>query len=97
MAAVSATNWRGHLAFGAVLAGVLLALVRIVQYHWREGAAIIGVTLLFAAGLRAILSPERAGLLVVRGQRVDVLTYGGSGLLMLAVALTITGGPLGDG
>ena len=94
---MSATDWRDHLGFGAVLVAVVIAMVRIVQYHWREGTAIIGATLLLAAGLRAMLSPKRAGLLAVRGRRVDVLTYGGSGLLMLAVALTITGGPLADG
>ncbi|MGH3916766.1 MAG: DUF3017 domain-containing protein [Pseudonocardiaceae bacterium] len=88
------SEWREHLGFGAVLAAVLLGMIRIMQYHWREGTVIIGGTLLLAAGLRAMLSPERAGLLVIRGKRVDVLTYGGSGLLMLAVALTITGGPL---
>lgn len=91
------SGWRDHLGFGAVLAAVLLGMVRILQYHWREGTAIIGVTLLLAAGLRAMLSPERAGLLAVRGRRVDVLTYGGSGLLILAIALTITGGPLTGG
>lgn len=90
-------DWRDHLGFGAVLVAVLLGMVRIVQYHWREGTAIIGATLLLAAGLRAMLPPGRAGLLAVRGRRVDVLTYGGSGLLMLAVALTITGGPFADG
>ncbi len=91
------SDWRDQLGFGIVLIAVVIAMVRIVQYHWREGAAIIGVTLLLAAGLRAMLSSKRAGLLAVRGRRVDVLTYGGSGLLMLAVALTITGGPLADG
>lgn len=90
-------GWRIHLAFGLVLVAVLLGLVRIVQYHWREGTAIIGAALLLAAGLRAMLPPERAGLLVIRGRGLDVLTYGGFGLLVLAVALTITGGPLADG
>jgi predicted nucleic acid-binding Zn ribbon protein len=33
-------------------------------------------------------------LLGVRRRALDVLTYGVFGLLMLAVALTITGGPL---
>lgn len=88
---------RTHLAFGLVLAAALLGMVRIAQYHWREGAAVIGGALLLAAGLRALISPERAGLLVVRGRGLDVLTYAGFGLLILALALTITGGPLTDG
>ncbi|MGH4026832.1 MAG: DUF3017 domain-containing protein [Pseudonocardiaceae bacterium] len=89
-------GWRTQLAFGVVLLAVLLGLVRIVQYHWREGAAVIGAALLLAAGLRAMLPPERAGLLVIRGRGLDVLTYTGFGLLVLAVTLTITGGPLAD-
>ena len=87
---------RPQLAFGLVLGVVLVGLARTAQYHWREGAAIVGVALLLAAGLRALLTPEQAGLLVVRSRGPDVLTYGGLGLLVLALALTITGGPLAD-
>ncbi|MGH3796159.1 MAG: DUF3017 domain-containing protein [Pseudonocardiaceae bacterium] len=91
------TDWRAQLGFGAILLVMLVALVRIVQYHWREGAAIIGGALLLAAGLRAVLSTERAGLLAIRCRGLDVLTYSGFGLLVLALSLTITGGPLTDG
>lgn len=85
-----------HLAFALVLVIVLIGLARIAQYHWRGGAAIVGGAMLVAAGLRAILAPDRAGLLAVRGRGLDVLLYGGFGVLMLAVALTIVGGPLAD-
>ena len=88
------TSLRPQLTFGLVLAVVLIGMVRIAQYHWREGAVIIGGALLVAAGLRAVLPPERTGLLGIRRRAVDVLTYGAFGLLMLFVALTITGGPL---
>ena len=91
------TSLRPQLAFGMILAVVALAMVRITQYHWREGTVIIGGALLLAAGLRAVLPPERTGLLGIRRRALDVLTYGGFGLLMLAVALTITGGPLAAG
>ncbi len=93
----TATSWRRHLAFAAVLAVVALGLVRIVQYHWRDGTAIIAGALLLAAGLRGLLPPDRTGLLAIRSRGVDVLTYGGFGLLVLAVALTIVGGPLAEG
>lgn len=89
--------WRTHWAFGLVVLTVLLGMGRIALYHWREGAAIIGAALLLAAGLRALLSSDRAGLLVIRGRGMDVLMYGGFGVLVLALALTITGGPLTDG
>lgn len=80
-----------------MLVTVLLGMVRIVQYHWREGTVIIAVALLLAAGLRAMLASERAGLLAIRSRRLDVLTYGGFGLSVLVIALTITGGPLTEG
>ncbi len=88
---------RPHLAFGLVLAVVALGLARITQYHWREGTAVLGGALLLAAAFRILLPPDRAGLLVIRGRYQDVLTYGGFGVMVLAVALTIVGGPLTDG
>jgi hypothetical protein len=91
------TSLRPQVAFGVILAVVAVAMVRITQYHWREGTVIIGGALLLAAGLRAVLPPERTGLLGIRRRALDVLTYGVFGLLMLAVALTITGGPLATG
>ncbi|NIJ14114.1 multisubunit Na+/H+ antiporter MnhB subunit [Saccharomonospora amisosensis] len=84
-----------HLPFALVLALVGLAAARIAMYHWRQGAALIGGALLVAAVLRAALSDEQAGLLTIRSRVVDVLSYAGLGLLILFVALTITGGPLG--
>ena len=91
------TSLRPQVAFGVILAVVAVAMVRITQYHWREGTVIIGGALLLAAGLRAVLPPERTGLLGIRRRALDVLTYGVFGLLMLAGALTITGGPLATG
>ncbi|MDV6013022.1 DUF3017 domain-containing protein [Haloechinothrix sp. LS1_15] len=68
-------------------------MVRIAQYHWREGAALIALALVVAAALRAVLPSERTGPLVIRGRLVDVLCYAALGVMILLVALTITGGP----
>ncbi|PXY17324.1 hypothetical protein BAY59_37525 [Prauserella coralliicola] len=84
-----------HLPFAVVMLLVVVAALRIGMYHWRQGAALIGGALLVAAVLRAALSDEQAGLLQIRGRAVDVLSYAGLGLLILFIALTITGGPLG--
>ncbi|WP_091294250.1 DUF3017 domain-containing protein [Amycolatopsis xylanica] len=73
---------------------VAVAALRIGQYHWRQGAALIGAALLVGAVLRAVLSDEQAGLLAIRGKAVDFLTYAGLATLMLFVTFTITGGPL---
>jgi hypothetical protein len=80
-----------HLPFGLVMAVVLLGLLRILMYHWREGTVLIGAALILAAALRALLRDDQAGLIAIRGRGVDVLTYGGFGVCVMAVALTIQG------
>jgi hypothetical protein len=82
-----------HLPFALVMALVLAAGVRIWMYHWRDGAALIGGALVVAAVLRGALPTERVGMLAIRARGIDVLTYAGLGVLILFVALTITGGP----
>ncbi|SDY67892.1 Protein of unknown function [Amycolatopsis xylanica] len=83
-----------QLPFAVVMLIVAVAALRIGQYHWRQGAALIGAALLVGAVLRAVLSDEQAGLLAIRGKAVDFLTYAGLATLMLFVTFTITGGPL---
>ncbi|EWC62032.1 hypothetical protein UO65_2668 [Actinokineospora spheciospongiae] len=83
-----------HLPFGLVLAVVLVGLVRIVMYAWREGTVWIGLALLLAAGLRVLLRDEQAGLIAVRSRVIDAFLYGGFGTMVIAVAMTIEGGPL---
>lgn len=86
---------RDHAAFALVLLVGVVGIIRLVQYHWREAAALLGAALLLAALLRTVLPDPRAGLLVVRGRRVDVLSYAGLGVCVLFVAFTIAGGPFG--
>jgi hypothetical protein len=85
-----------HLPFGMVLGVVALGLFRIVMYHWRDGTVLIGVALFLAAALRALLRDDQAGLIMIRSRGVDVLTYSGFGACVIAVAMTIEGGPLGN-
>jgi hypothetical protein len=85
---------RAHLPFAVVLAIVAAGFVRIAQYHWREGSVLVAVALLVAALLRAVLTPEQAGLIVIRSRGVDVLAYTALGAMILFVALTITKGPI---
>ncbi|MQA61400.1 MAG: DUF3017 domain-containing protein [Actinophytocola sp.] len=83
-----------HLPFALVMGIVAVGFVRIAQYHWREGTVLIAGALLVAALLRAVLSEGKAGLLVIRGRGVDVLSYGGFSMMIMYVALSITKGPL---
>jgi len=98
-AAPESGGWLGavrtHLAFTLVLLVAAAGIALIVAQHWRRGAALIGGALELAALFRALLSPRRAGLLVVRGRAVDVFSYAGLGAVILFVAGTITGGPFG--
>lgn len=93
-------GWRDVLsryaAFALVLLVAAVGVVRLVEYHWRQGSALIACALLLAAVCRALLSDRMAGLLAVRGRPVDVLSYLALGGLMLFVALTLTGGPFGS-
>jgi hypothetical protein len=82
-----------HLPFGLVLLIVAVAALRIGQYHWRQGAGLIGGALLVAGLLRAVLPSEHAGLLAIRGKAVDFLSYAGLATLILFLTFTITGGP----
>lgn len=85
---------RGQLPFLAVMLVVAVAFARIATQHWREGTTALGLALTLAAVLRATLTDRVAGLLVVRTRRVDIVTYTVFGAVVVAVALTITGGPL---
>jgi uncharacterized membrane protein YdcZ (DUF606 family) len=84
-----------HLPFALVIGVVAVGFVRIAMYHWREGAGLVAVAMLLAAVFRALLSDERAGLLVIRSRGVDVFCYAGLGILLAAVALTISRSPYG--
>jgi predicted membrane channel-forming protein YqfA (hemolysin III family) len=87
-------RFRAHLPFVAVMVVVAVAFTRIGLQHWREGTTELGLALLLAGALRASLTRTAAGLLAVRSRRVDIVTYVLFGLVVIAVALTITGGPL---
>ena len=71
-------------AFGLVITG-----------YWRRGALVMAIGVGAAAGLRLMLSDERAGLLVVRSRTIDFTTTATVSAVMLYVAWTID--PLGTG
>ena len=77
-----------------VLAVAAVGLVRVATANWREGSVLLGGALLLAAVLRAVLPPDRAGLLAIRSRAVDILSYTGLGLAVVLLAVTITRGSL---
>ncbi|MGW4483757.1 DUF3017 domain-containing protein [Amycolatopsis sp. NPDC004368] len=86
-------SWTVHVPFGVVLLLLLAAALRILQYHWREGAVLVGVALLVGGLLRLLLPEDRVGLLAIRGKVVDVVTYAALCAAVLYIAFTIVGGP----
>jgi Protein of unknown function (DUF3017) len=78
-----------HLALSVVLVIAVVGFARVLQEHWREGTALVGGALLVAGVARIALPDDRAGLLAVRSQAVDVLSYLGFGVLMVALAFTV--------
>jgi hypothetical protein len=83
-----------QVPFLLVLAVVAIGMVRIAEYHWRQGTVLIGIALLLGAVLRAVLPGTRVGLIALRGRAVDILTYTAFGVVVVAIALTMQGGPL---
>ncbi|MEU4668898.1 DUF3017 domain-containing protein [Amycolatopsis sp. NPDC023774] len=86
-------SWTVHVPFGLVMLLLLAAALRILQYHWREGAVLVGAALLVGGVLRLLLPEDRVGLLAIRGKVVDIVTYAALCAAVLYIAFTITGGP----
>ncbi len=80
-----------------VLAVAAVGMLRVATANWREGAVLLGGSLLLAAALRTTLPPDRAGLLAIRSKVLDVLSYSGLGLAVVLLAVTITRSSLSVG
>lgn len=80
---------RKNFAILLVLAVIVGALVLVAADRWRRGAFVFGAAVLVAAALRLALSPDKAGLLAVRGKTFDVaaLTAVGGAIVWLAVSI----------
>jgi hypothetical protein len=98
---VIVSDLRSRLPVHAPLTFVLLiagaGMVRTLTQHWREGAVLLGGALVVAAVLRVLLPDDRVGLLAIRSRPVDVLCYGGLGVMISVLAMTITESLLNGG
>lgn len=72
---------------------VAAAFVLVLADRWRRGALVLGGAMVLAALLRAALSPDRVGLLAVRGKGFDVAAMAVVGATIIALAASID--PLG--
>jgi hypothetical protein len=73
----------------AVLVVVGIGLVVVAFGYWRKGIVIVGLALIAAAVLRALLPVRRVGFLAVRSRPVDVVLMAGTGLALTVIVLTI--------
>jgi DUF3017 family protein len=86
-----------HGAISVVWVIAAAGFIRVLAEHWREGTGLIGGALLVAAVSRVVLPEDRAGLLAIRSQAIDVLSYLGFGLVMVLLAATIPRTPFIQG
>ena len=73
-----------------VLIIVAGALVLISLAYWRRGAFSLGMAMLLAGVLRALLSDRTIGVLAVRGKKFDLLFYFGIAAFMFVVTVGIS-------
>lgn len=84
---------RRNLPLVAVLIVVVAAFVLVLADRWRRGALVLGGAMVLAALLRAVVSPDRVGLLAVRGRGFDVTAMALLGATIIGLAASID--PLG--
>lgn len=77
-----------------VIAIFAVGLALVIMMHWRRGTFIMGFALIVAAAFRALLPPEKAGLLVVRSKAFDLAGLLLAGASMMALAAFVPGGYL---
>ncbi|MFC3522937.1 DUF3017 domain-containing protein [Streptomonospora nanhaiensis] len=77
-------GWLAQVPYFLVLATMSAGIVIVAAAYFKRGPALIAGALLLAAVFRAVLPPERIGMLAVRRRWIDIATYTG-----LAVALIV--------
>jgi hypothetical protein len=86
-------RWLVHVPFAVMMVLLAGAVVRALQYHWREGAALVGIALFIGGVLRLVLPEDKVGLIAIRTKTVDIVTYWLLSAAVLYIALSIVGGP----
>jgi hypothetical protein len=84
----------GGLVYLIVVAISIVGLVVVAFGPWRRGILLIGLALLVAALMRALLRDRDAGMLRVRRHRwIDVLMLSGVGTTLIVLASVIPNQP----
>lgn len=80
-------------AFYLLVLGITAAGLVVVLDDWRSGVRMLGGALVFAAAVRAVLSPRDAGMLAVRHKALDVTLLAGLGVAVIFLATSIPDQP----
>lgn len=72
-----------------VLAIIVTGLAVVADDHFRRGTVLIAMGVCVAAGLRAVVPDDQAGVMRVRSRVIDVLTLSALGLGSLVAALIV--------
>lgn len=83
------TSASRDLPLAAVLVVVGAGLAVGALGYWRTGGVVVGLGLLLGALLRASLPLSRAGLLAVRGRRLDTAVLLALGVGLVTFALSV--------
>jgi len=83
----------GGLIYLVVVATTVAGLTLVAVGPWRRGIALVGVALLFASGMRLVISDRESGMLRVRGRWFDVTALAGVGVALIALATNIPDQP----
>jgi hypothetical protein len=79
----------GGLVYIVVVITTMVGLAMVAFGPWRRGVALVGFTLIFAAGMRLVTNEDQAGMLRVRSRWFDVTMLAGVGLSLIALATNI--------
>ena len=79
----------GGVIYLVVVATTIVGLGMIAYGPWRRGVAVLGVAMVFAAGMRLVTKEGEAGMLRVRSRWFDVTVLAGVGVAVLALAANI--------
>jgi hypothetical protein len=75
----------------AIIAGVGFGMSLVVGDHVVTGCAVMGLSMLAAAGLRLFLPTRTVGTLAIRRRAIDVTVYGAIGIVLMALGLLVQG------
>jgi hypothetical protein len=79
----------GGLIYIVVVLTTLVGLGLVAFGPWRRGVALVGLALIFAAGMRLVTKESEAGMLRVRSRWFDVTVLTAVGASLLALAANI--------